>query len=242
MRIYQLNCGVEDPLGDIYQDETPPSPQILPLPLEPPAPASKKRKRSTGCGTIVHFGAAVSFTNMWRAPTGHESRWVIPLETQYFSKMLRSKLQFGKESCGCIREGVGCAVCGNPLGVLATQCDIHQTSARGFDYYTFLPSAVSPPIPPFEPRRTPTPPPPPPAPPPRNFFRQRHPTSPPPLYADFTPTPSPEVLPVDLPADPTAVEPSELPAHFGWTHGWDQTPQAVDGWSSLEITGHDAAA
>ncbi|KAJ7733348.1 hypothetical protein B0H16DRAFT_164543 [Mycena metata] len=218
IRTFQLFCGAEDPLGDIYhwQDEEPVRPHILPVPLEPPSPPSKKRKRSTGCGEIIHFGAVVSYTNMWRAPESGASRWVIPLESQYFPKKLRRKLGLGTQLCGCVMEGAGCAVCGNALGVLTTQCDIHQISNRGHRYYTFLPSAVSPPIPPFvpPPTRAPTPPPvdpsletraptlPPGSPPaPRLYPRPDNPR--PTIYAVFTPTPSPEILPVELPAGTT---------------------------------------
>lgn len=41
--------------------------------------------------------------------------------------------------------------------------------------------------------------------PPRAYTRHRPPTSPPPviLYAEFTPTPSPEIVPTSLPAEST---------------------------------------
>ncbi|KAJ7192090.1 hypothetical protein GGX14DRAFT_480439, partial [Mycena pura] len=194
-----LSCGAEDPLGDIYQDEEPFQPQILPIPLENPPPPSRKRKRSNGCGAILHYGAIVSPNNMWRAAEMMRSR-IIPLEVAYFSEAVQELLTFGWKPCGCVRAGVGCEIC------------LHQESASGKNYYTILPSAVSPPIPPYEPP-SPRPVPPRavrplPASPPRSYTRRRHPTSPPPfiMYVEFTPTPSPEIVPSGLPA----AGPSEL--------------------------------
>ncbi|KAJ7193080.1 hypothetical protein GGX14DRAFT_593430 [Mycena pura] len=205
-----LSCGAEDPLGDIYQDKEPFQPQILPTPLENPPPPSRKRKRSNGCDTILHYGAIVSPNNMWRA--AEMQRGIIPLDDAYFSKAVQKLLLFGWKPCGCVRTGVGCEVCGNALGALFTPCQLHQESESGKNYYTILPSAVSPPIPPYEPP-SPRPVPPRavrplPASPPRSYPRRRHPTSPPPLifYADLTPTPSPEIMPSGLPA----VGPNEL--------------------------------
>ncbi|KAJ7831246.1 hypothetical protein B0H14DRAFT_2805394 [Mycena olivaceomarginata] len=193
MHYTNLSCGAEDP-GDIYQDHEPFRPQILPIPLDrSPPPPSRKRKRSNGCGTILHYGAIVSPNNLWRAAEMIPERNIIPLEN----------------ICGCVRTGVGCAICGNPLGALFTPCPLHQQSSSGKNYYAILPSAVSPPIPLYTPP-SPVPPrvirplPPPPR-PPTSWTRHRHPTSPPPLmlYADFTPTPSPEVVPAPLPATAT---------------------------------------
>ncbi|KAJ6528266.1 hypothetical protein DFH09DRAFT_1186056 [Mycena vulgaris] len=203
---FSLYCGAEDPLGDTYDEGKPFQPHILPIPFEPPNPPSKKRKRSTGCGSNFHWRAIVSPTNMWRAGEMRFSREIIPLEECYFSEDMLRTLMIGESSCGCLRKGVGCAICGNPLGGLYTPCASHQTSKKGENYYAFLPSTVSPPIPPFRLPSTPPPLPPislfQPPPPPDN--RHRHPTSPPPppmIYAYFTPTPSPEVLPVALPSD-----------------------------------------
>ncbi|KAJ7235716.1 hypothetical protein B0H12DRAFT_135070 [Mycena haematopus] len=227
MRHTILSCGAEDPLGDIYQDANPFQPQILPVPLDPPSQPSKKRKRSNGCGTILHSVAIVSPTNTWRAV----EMWndlIIPLDDKYFPTAVAKLLSLGWKPCGCVRSGVGCAVCGNPLGSLFTPCARHQDSESGTNYYTILPSAVSPPIPPYtppSPRRIPFPPraerPLPLMFPPRSRTRHRHPTSPPPpliMYADFTPTPSPEVVSAALPVPESEPEPrsaSEL------RHGWE---------------------
>ncbi|KAJ6529744.1 hypothetical protein B0H19DRAFT_1384874 [Mycena capillaripes] len=199
-----LSCGAEDPSSDIclYQHPESVHPQFLPVPPEAPSASSKKRKRFNGCETILHSRAIVSPNNMWRAAEMAFSAYMIPLEDHYFSKAERNLLAFEVLLCGCSRTGIGCAVCGNALGVLATPCALHQESHSAKNYYTILPSAVSPPIPPYIPPR---PHPVSPARPlptlPMSYTRRRHPTSPPPviIYADFTPTPSPESIPSSLP-------------------------------------------
>ncbi|KAF7354062.1 hypothetical protein MVEN_01093500 [Mycena venus] len=223
-----LTCGAEDPLGDIYQDGEPIQPHFLPIPPErsPPPPPSRKRKRSNGCGKILHYGAIVSPNNMWRAAEVRGGG-IVPLEDDYFPKAVQKRLLFGWKPCGCVRTGVGCALCGNTLGALFTPCRLHQESEHGTNYYSILPSAVSPPIPPYVPpssRPVPRAVRPLPAPPPPNRTSTRHPTSlspEPRFYADFTPTPSPEIVPAALPA----LGISEL------MHGWelmDDTVSVVD--------------
>ncbi|KAF8192394.1 hypothetical protein K438DRAFT_866258 [Mycena galopus ATCC 62051] len=110
MRTVVLSCGAEDPLGDIYQDAKPILPQILPIPLENPLPPSKKRKRSTGCGMELHYGAIVSPNNMWRAAEMQWNGRILPLEDHYFSRGEQKLLSLGWKPCGCVRSGVGCAV------------------------------------------------------------------------------------------------------------------------------------
>ncbi|KAJ7506084.1 hypothetical protein B0H11DRAFT_1974752 [Mycena galericulata] len=210
-----LSCGADDPSGDIYYypNENPVQPQILPIPLEAPSPSvpSRKRKRSNGCGMILHYGAIVSSNNMWRAGE-IQYGYIIHLEDQYFPVEVRRLLELGVKPCGCVRRGVGCAACGNSLGALFTPCVDHQESASGKNYYTILPGAVSPPVHPYRPSSPSSMPPPRalrplPSSPPPNYTRHRHPTSPPPLilYAEFTPTPSPEIRPASLP-EPSFIE------------------------------------
>ncbi|KAJ7629075.1 hypothetical protein FB45DRAFT_1004460 [Roridomyces roridus] len=143
-----LTCGAEDPLDYIYDDSTPTRPQILALPLQLDASAvSRKRKRSNGCGNPVHSIAVFSpQTQMWRAAeTGlHPMMSITPLETRYFSTETRRVLGLGQKGCGCERTGIGCRFCGNPLGAVFAPCPGHQVSQKGNNYYSILPSAVSP--------------------------------------------------------------------------------------------------
>ncbi|KAJ7159229.1 hypothetical protein C8R43DRAFT_948162 [Mycena crocata] len=196
-------------------DDTPPQPHILPLPLEPPAPPSRKRKRSNGCGELLHYGAIVGKNGIWRAPDANGGRTgrIIPLEERYFSVEMADRVGLGCDPCGCQRTGVGCAVCGNPLGAIEFLCPLHFTSKSNIYYFALLPSAVSPPIPPYDPP-APRPilrPAPIPVAPPASWSRRRHPTSPPPLriYAAFTPTPSPEPEEVPRAQSPISISPPE---------------------------------
>ncbi|KAJ6492052.1 hypothetical protein C8R45DRAFT_191259 [Mycena sanguinolenta] len=311
-----LSCGAEDPLGEILQDEKPIQPQILPIPLDPPALAPKKRKRSNGCGTRVHFVAVVSPKNMWRAAEvwNLKEKLIVPLEDRYFSAADAKLLSLGWKPCGCVRSGVGCAVCGNPLGALFTPCPQHQDSKSGINYYTILPSAVSPPIPPYVPEPRPRVPWPfPVSRSPRTVrplptpgrasvpitlldadststitvldsqgpggsddsderapsgstnasrggeTRYRHPTSPPPrarIFAVFTPTPSPEAVPVALPGLDGELESGEVDDDAdvvvsGLAFGWetvnavgdseDEDGQASGAGAAVSESGHGRA-
>ncbi|KAJ7106595.1 hypothetical protein C8R44DRAFT_745081 [Mycena epipterygia] len=145
---------------------------------------------------------------MWRAAESPTNVNIVGLDDTYFSDNMRRKLRLGVEPCGCERTGLGCAVCGNPLGALHKPCESHMVSKHGYYYYILLPSAVSPPIPSCLPPgpsvwRAPSPRSPVSYPPPPHLTRPRHPTSPPPqiIYAFFTPTPSPEFLAAPLPSD-----------------------------------------
>ncbi|KAK7036176.1 hypothetical protein R3P38DRAFT_617520 [Favolaschia claudopus] len=89
----------------------------------------------------------VSQNKMWRAGAMWTRRDIVPLEEEYFSEDARKMLSLGWRTCGCTRSGIGCAVCGNPLGSLFVPWPSHQESKSGLSYYYILPSAVSPPLP-----------------------------------------------------------------------------------------------
>ncbi|KAJ7268287.1 hypothetical protein C8J57DRAFT_1324828, partial [Mycena rebaudengoi] len=142
-----LSCGVEheaDPATDDWCAVVP----FLPWPSEQPqdrtAPERPPR-RSTGCGARVHPRAhAARDGEHWVGYVdGMERTVVIRLDSQYFRK--RSALGLGGAGCGCVADGVGCAVCGNALGALHIPCRVHRTR-KGPPHYVFLPSAVSPSI------------------------------------------------------------------------------------------------
>ncbi|KAK2464683.1 hypothetical protein APHAL10511_003259 [Amanita phalloides] len=113
-------------------------PSVLPLypptRASPPPPDSEWRARpkrqgkratlkgtlSNGCGAIVHRKAAPRHKlGMWTAKT-EAAPSVIHLDSCYFDSVAVGKMV--RSVCGCVREGVGCAVCGNPLGTLYTPC------------------------------------------------------------------------------------------------------------------------
>ncbi|KAJ6536841.1 hypothetical protein B0H19DRAFT_1270550 [Mycena capillaripes] len=133
-----------------------PHPQILPLPPSPtPEPPRKRQKRSTGCGTRVHTNARA--VRQWRGSVSGASADVVPLERAYFAPEAIKQLNLHENNCGCAIRGVGCRVCGNPLGALKTWCELHRSDDPS-RAYTFLPCAVSPPLRPFIGRPPPIPP------------------------------------------------------------------------------------
>lgn len=144
---YTLVCGGFD--GDsLIQDDhhhTPFQPALLP---RDPSSSSKttlnlSSRNSNGCGALIHLGAVPrNKLNVWSAK-GEAAPVVVPLEACYFDHISVGKIV--KNGCGCIREGVGCAVwyvslssmtvghcafllkshfSGNPLGTRYKPCKI----------------------------------------------------------------------------------------------------------------------
>ncbi|KAJ7451280.1 hypothetical protein B0H11DRAFT_2076371 [Mycena galericulata] len=147
-----LSCGAEheaDPATDDWWDARRPAVvPFLPWPSEQPQDRTEPQRpprRSTGCGARVHPRAyAARDGGHWVGYVdGMERTVVIRLDGQYFRK--RSALGLGGAACGCVADGVGCAVCGNALGALHIPCRVHRTNT-GPAHYVFLPSAVSPSI------------------------------------------------------------------------------------------------
>ncbi|KAJ7441523.1 hypothetical protein B0H11DRAFT_2252083 [Mycena galericulata] len=147
---YALTCGAEE--GPyVYGSAEPAAPQMLP---EAPSPASSTgrvvplTRNFNGCGAHVHSRAHPDGGGSWFAATSGVDATVIFLDAEYFPPEVARLIS--KESCGCQISGVGCAVCGNCLGFLKTHCRFHDVMhGRGapHSFYTFLPSAVSPPLP-----------------------------------------------------------------------------------------------
>lgn len=107
--LYTLVCGVEDPRSEPTETE-PFRPSILPLyPNSPSLSASAVHStKSTGCGSVIHVHAAPrSRYRTWSARTA-ASETVVPMEACYFST--KEAARFSKSSCGCVNEGVGCAI------------------------------------------------------------------------------------------------------------------------------------
>ncbi|KAJ7481389.1 hypothetical protein B0H11DRAFT_2193535 [Mycena galericulata] len=152
-----IYCGAEDPLtsGDIFESEydeyRPWSVQILPEYTPPPPPRTKYPiTRSNGCGAPVHYAArAVRRGQRWYGWKEDLEPTVVPLDNIYFSSDTTKSLGLtnGEAECGCSTSGIGCAICGNPLGARIIRCathSIHAINPADRDVYTFLPTAVSP--------------------------------------------------------------------------------------------------
>ncbi|KAJ7938841.1 hypothetical protein B0H13DRAFT_1941538 [Mycena leptocephala] len=134
-----------------YDEHRPGSIQMLPEepPPSPDIPLTRTKARSNGCGAWVHGGVCLTRREgeqCWYGWTKDVAPTVVPLETCYFTSVVGKFLGLadaGSEHCGCAVGGVGCAVCGNPLGTLQTVCATHAITAKR-DVYLFLASAVSP--------------------------------------------------------------------------------------------------
>ncbi|KAJ7815210.1 hypothetical protein B0H13DRAFT_2293454 [Mycena leptocephala] len=81
---------------------------------------------------------------MWRGSGGSTTDVVLPLNDKYVPLELKTVMERRR---GCMRNPTGCAVCGNPLGVLTVHCTVHTNVEGQLRVYDFLPSAVSPPMP-----------------------------------------------------------------------------------------------
>ncbi|KAJ7142865.1 hypothetical protein C8R44DRAFT_924576 [Mycena epipterygia] len=144
-----------NPADDDWWDARRPA-QIpfLPQPLDNEPPPSRARPRgagSTGCGAPVHAGARPARAGTrWVGGADGARDTVVEMEARYFARADAGALGLGRdEGCGCVVEGVGCAVCGNALGARHTPCRVHTRPAllNNPQHYTFLPGAVSPPLP-----------------------------------------------------------------------------------------------
>jgi len=112
--VYTLTCGVEQSTIGSDEFSEPWKPSILPL--YPPSPSAESSRvpltRSTGCGNVIHFRAAPrplkeGERGMWAARSA-ASEVVVPLEADYFE--VQHAALFAQNPCGCVTEGVGCAV------------------------------------------------------------------------------------------------------------------------------------
>ncbi|KAF7353759.1 hypothetical protein MVEN_01061300 [Mycena venus] len=143
-----LFCGADQETEADWDEHRPWVVEMLPETAPPPA--RKRQKRSNGCGARVHTRAVAD--RRWRGLVKGVSVDVVGLADKYFTSDMKRELMLGKERCGCSRTGVGCAICGNPLGALLTPCERHApsspTSNFSSSHYTFLHAAVSPPLPP----------------------------------------------------------------------------------------------
>ncbi|KAG5641127.1 hypothetical protein DXG03_005955, partial [Asterophora parasitica] len=137
---YTLFCGAELPAGAGYHpdDHTPFTPSPLPLSLSPPVRPRRPPRRSTnGCGALLHLSAAPRHKlpppsgsgsgssqppptiTTWLAH-GRATPAVVLLPSSYLPPDAPIKIQ--RNACGCAREAIGCAECGNLLGTRYQAC------------------------------------------------------------------------------------------------------------------------
>jgi hypothetical protein len=118
---HMLFCGGEQNTDDDAWEDRPPPPawEPSPLPLYPPPAASssqspsrysihKPLKRNNGCGALIHMHASPRRRQgVWMAKSEAVDS-VIAMETSYFDR--KAVVKMLRSACGCVREGVGCAV------------------------------------------------------------------------------------------------------------------------------------
>lgn len=132
---YMLFCGGR--LRDSDWSNTP----NAPLALDPPSrrrvfayrspqptrrPSHPRPRRTNGCGVLVHLSAQPRRRQGTWVARGAAAESVARMDARYFDCRVAARLI--KSACGCVREGVGCRVCGNPLGIIYVPC---QAAADG---------------------------------------------------------------------------------------------------------------
>ncbi|KAL1726392.1 hypothetical protein EV714DRAFT_219368 [Schizophyllum commune] len=127
---YQLYCdgcqrqegGDEEPEW-LERSPSPYEPSPLPLYPMPPrsaSPRSPPTNAATSCGALIHGQAAPrQRLGVWTAKS-EASDVVVPMDPEYFESSAIAKVIHSP--CGCVRECVGCALCGNPLGTRFKPC------------------------------------------------------------------------------------------------------------------------
>ncbi|KAF7353451.1 hypothetical protein MSAN_01534300 [Mycena sanguinolenta] len=165
---FAIFCGAHEPitsdniLESDYDEHRPGVVQILPETLSFSSPVYKKARttRSNGCGTRLHGAMSsprssqsrtVNQPQCWYGEEKNVAETVVPLERRYFPQTLWEALDLchdiGTAACGCVMNGVGCAVCGNPLGAVQAYCSSHSfrgsNAPRKGSTYIFAHSAVT---------------------------------------------------------------------------------------------------
>ncbi|KAH9179739.1 hypothetical protein EDB89DRAFT_510240 [Lactarius sanguifluus] len=133
---YVLFCG-----GRLRDGDWSNNPSNAPLTLDPPSrrrvfafrpPPPTRRashpraRRMNGCGVLVHLSAQPRRRQGTWVARGGAAESVARMDSRYFDCRVAARLT--KSACGCVREGLGCRVCGNPLGIIYVPC---QAAADG---------------------------------------------------------------------------------------------------------------
>ncbi|KAJ7144215.1 hypothetical protein C8R44DRAFT_865181 [Mycena epipterygia] len=190
-----LFCGSDQPFTSAHFYEYTHGFSSMSLGMSDASPQLRpqKSRKSSGCGAQIHTSALpMSQKVVWTGDVEGVAADVIPLEDKYMPLEAAATMAIpGRDMCGCTCGFVG----GNPLGMLFTPCTTHFCSDHP-RIYSFLPSAVSPPLP------------------------HPHPTSPSPaIWTRTSRAPAP-VAPSSFPLPPMQ-PPGESPSSANWR----QTPR-----------------
>ncbi|KAI0307196.1 hypothetical protein B0F90DRAFT_1813988 [Multifurca ochricompacta] len=132
---YVLFCGGKlrehdwrDPSNSPLTLDSPVRRRVSAFRSPPPTrrPSYSRARRTNGCGMIVHLGAQPRRRQGTWVACGAAAGTVVRLDSRYFDCCATIKMI--KSACGCTREGVGCRICGNPLGIIYVPC---QAAAGG---------------------------------------------------------------------------------------------------------------
>lgn len=150
---YILACGAAVESAPESFSPAPFATSILPVAKS----STRNRGRhltSNGCGAIIHFAASPSPASP-HSPAVYTAKspatdLVVSLEPEYFHPHVG--LRFETSPCGCVKEGIGCASCGNSLGTRWKFCERMaegrrkgepESRSEDLELYTFFSSAVT---------------------------------------------------------------------------------------------------
>ncbi|RPD67401.1 hypothetical protein L227DRAFT_590192 [Lentinus tigrinus ALCF2SS1-6] len=130
---FVLHCGGED--TSVVEEVEPPrrfEPALFPGSHPSPSAGTSSRtygkavRKSNGCGALVHVRAYPQRPRgVWMAKED-AAETVVGLDPAYCDHPSMDKML--KSACGCIREGIGCSVCGNTLGTRYVPCQAASES------------------------------------------------------------------------------------------------------------------
>lgn len=126
IRTFVLYCGAKEYRSPPSEMPHPPSP-LPPYPRQNPTPLALPTYN--GCGAVIHTSAVPrKRCGVWMARLGSTDA-VVEMDSQYFDRAVIVRMM--KSPCGCLREGVGCRFCGNPLGTRYRPCKAAAGSLSG---------------------------------------------------------------------------------------------------------------
>jgi hypothetical protein len=127
---YILHCGGDDGISDLTEDKSMP---FVPSPLAwssqrnaRPSASSYYSRKTNGCGAVLHVRAFPQKPRGVWVGKEEATDVVVGMESSYFERTVVARMM--RSTCGCVREGIGCAVCGNPLGTRYMPC---QAASEG---------------------------------------------------------------------------------------------------------------
>lgn len=132
-----LYCGGEEVGSSSQEDYSKPfEPNVLPWSSSPSLSRRKTHsghvvqpsssRKTNGCGAVVHVRAFPQKSRGVWVGKEDATEVVVGMDQAYFERTVVARMM--KSACGCIREGIGCAVCGNPLGTRYMPC---QAASEG---------------------------------------------------------------------------------------------------------------